>query len=464
MMRRLDVPEWWRRIERSAWVLPAAALVALALIGVNETGYQQARKTLGRLVQMAQVRLDLNLVLRRSADAESGQRGFLLTGRQEYLEPFSEAQQDLDEALKRLEAQYRDRDEPTASHMLGELDGAVRAKLQEMSESIRLQVEGRPDDARQLMLTDIGRTQMQDVRRLSEQLVGVENEHIRVGIERIYAGLQVNRLGVGALTLLGLFALAMYLRRSRALSAQRREQQRLLEAERDRLEVEVRRRTEQLTELAAHLQTAREDERYRLARELHDELGALLTAAKLDAARIKPKLAGAAPEVLDRLAHLTQTLNSGIALKRRIIEDLRPSSLTNLGLVPALEIHTREVSERLEIPVRVSLEPVSLSASAQLTAYRLVQEGLTNVAKYAKARQVDVRLATEGGWARIEVQDDGIGFDANSRPASTHGLLGMRYRVEAERGQFQVHSSPGGGTRLVALLPLQPQTEDATAV
>ena len=104
-----------------------------------------------------------------------------------------------------------------------------------------------------------------------------------------------------------------------------------MQAERDRLEIDVARRTAQLTELTQHLQTAREDERNRLARNLHDELGALLTSAKLDAARIKSRLAGMAPEALERLAHLVETLNASIALGRSIIEDLRPSTLGQPG-------------------------------------------------------------------------------------------------------------------------------------
>jgi len=106
----------------------------------------------------------------------------------------------------------------------------------------------------------------------------------------------------------------------------------------------VRDRTTSLANLATYLQQVREDERGHLARELHDELGSLLTAAKLDVARLKSRLGDQAPEALQRLQHLTETLNRGIALKRRIVEDLRPSSLSNLGLLPSLEILTREFS------------------------------------------------------------------------------------------------------------------------
>ena len=140
--------------------------------------------------------------------------------------------------------------------------------------------------------------------------------------------------------------------------------------ERDRLEGEVAARTAQLKELAQHLQTMREDERSRLARELHDELGALLTAAKLDVARLKSRLgASATPDAAERLAHLNETLNGGIALKRRIIEDLRPSSLSNLGLVAALEILLREFAARSEIAVdRQSRAGRASSPAAQLTS------------------------------------------------------------------------------------------------
>ena len=124
-----------------------------------------------------------------------------------------------------------------------------------------------------------------------------------------------------------------------------------LRFERDRLEVEVERRTRDITQIANHLQTAREDERSSLARELHDELGGLLTAAKLDVARMRSRLAAAPPEVLERMMHLVKTLDEGIALKRRIIEDLRPSSLSNLGLKAALEILCTEFAERSELEV-----------------------------------------------------------------------------------------------------------------
>jgi signal transduction histidine kinase len=303
------------------------------------------------------------------------------------------------------------------------------------------------------LLTNIGKEKMDTIRALANQLLALETAQVAKDRESVNQTLLLNRLGVTAMTALSLLALFMYLRQTAALDRQRAEQQDVVQAERDRLEVEVAARTAQLRELALHLQTVREDERSHLARELHDELGALLTAAKLDAARLRSRLGPTTPEVTERMSHLNEALNSGIALKRRIIEDLRPSSLSNLGLVPALENLARDFSSRMELPVECDLHPVSLSPSADLTVYRLVQEAMTNIAKYAKASRVWIRLAAHDGRVEVVVRDDGVGFDTTMPRLTAHGLLGMKFRVESEHGQMTIESASGRGTTIVATLP-----------
>jgi signal transduction histidine kinase len=251
----------------------------------------------------------------------------------------------------------------------------------------------------------------------------------------------------------GLLAFYLYLRQTTALESAGEQQQKVLQQERDLLERQVRERTATLAELATHLQLVREEERGHLARELHDELGALLTAAKLDVARLKSRLGTQSPEVSQRLQHLTESLNSGIALKRRIIEDLRPSSLSNLGLTASLEILAREFSERSGVEITTGLEPVELDESSQLTVYRLVQESLTNVGKYAEAKQVDISVRNYGNHVEVDIKDNGKGFNTAEVRPSTHGLAGMRHRVEAAGGRLTVSSAPGSGTRISAVLP-----------
>jgi signal transduction histidine kinase len=266
--------------------------------------------------------------------------------------------------------------------------------------------------------------------------------------------LQLNRAGIGMLVLLGLIWLALYLRQTTQLDAEREARSHELRAQRDHLEREVARRTRDLTEIATHLQTVREDERSHLARELHDELGGLLTAAKLDLARVKSRLREAGPEVAERIVHLTRALDAGIALQRRIIEDLRPSTLATLGLKSTLEVLCRDFAARTDIDVHTAVADLPLAPGVQLSVYRLVQESLTNVSRYAQASLVDVRLVKEGDQAVLSVDDDGIGFDPAQVRSGARGLAGMRFRVQSEGGQLELRSAPGEGTTVTARLPL----------
>jgi signal transduction histidine kinase len=443
-----------QRLRRSAFAFPLAVLVAGLMVLISELGYHQSANQLGSLVERGQARLQLMRLVRRMADAESGQRGYLLTGRADYLTPYRFASADVQDSLQQLRRLYGSGGDSDGLATITQLDTHARSKLSEMDEVLSLYNAGRQQSARELTASGIGRDEMVSIRAAVDALMARQNADVARGLAYIFDTLQLNRVGVAALTAISLLVLGMYLRQRHQGDEERVAQQRQLRAERDRLEVEVASRTAELTDLARHLETAREDERARLARDLHDELGALLTAAKLDVARMRPKLAQEAPDLVPRLTHLVETLNSGIALKRRIIEDLRPSTLSNLGLLPALEILCAEAAERLGLPVRTTLAAVPLTASGDLTAFRLVQEALNNIAKHAQARLVTVQVAAAGSEARIVVTDDGLGFDAGQVGLARHGLVGMRYRVQAEGGRLQVQSAPGQGTRIEAWLPL----------
>jgi signal transduction histidine kinase len=447
-------------VKRSPLVLPLACIAAVAMVFISEGSYWRSVGTLDDLGAIGNARTSIQQLAQGVLDAESGQRGYLLTGRTEYLRPYEGALKRINESFNYLDVYY---DDPQSKATLEQLHALIRAKLSELSETIRVQDEGKTDLAKELVLSDIGKEKMEAIRSLGAQLLARETFSVAIGRSEIYRTLMVSRIGVTMLTALSLLGLVMYLRQSSALERQQQEQQRLVQAERDRLEAEVARRTAQLTELTRHLQTAREDERKRLARDLHDELGALLTSAKLDAARIRSRLAGTAPEAQERLVHLVGTLNSGIALKRRIIEDLRPSALSNLGLVATLDILTREFAEQSGVQMHCTLEPVKLEDVGDLVIYRLVQEAITNISKYAKASQVWVSLTSKDGQINVLVRDDGVGFDTATQPPSAHGLVGMRYRVEAEGGTMTVVSAPGQGTSIVVSLPESTQAELAAA-
>ena len=446
----------------SPFALPLAAVAALAMFLISESSYQEAASTMVDLGSQGQARTNIQVLWRSLTDAETGQRGYLLTSRREYLKPYVAAQASVAETLTWLNDYYSA--DADTDQLMKQVAKASRDKLAELAETLKLHDQGKEESWRALLLTNIGQEQMDAVRTLSQRLLDKQATRIAAARESLSQTLLLNRIGVTTMTALSLLALGMYLRQTTALVRQREEQRRLIQIERDQLGSEVLQRTEQLTDLARHLQTVREDERHRLARELHDELGALLTAAKLDVARLKSRLGEVSPEVAERLKHLSEGLNSGIALKRRIIEDLRPSSLSNLGLVAALDILVREWGARSETRVDAEFEPVSLSASGELTVYRFVQEALTNVTKYAHATEVQVRLDAENGNVRVSVRDNGVGFDTAAPRTSAHGLLGMRYRLESEGGQLQMQSSPASGTLIRAELPeIAPSGEHESA-
>lgn len=441
----------WLAPPKMAVSLLLAALAALAVVGINEAGYRQSSRALADIGEAQKVRSTLNQLLQNMLDAETGQRGYLLTGEASYRQPYDLAVKQVDGNLAALRQLYAGR--AAERVRLAELSKHVLRKIAEMDMSVRLRQDGKEDAWKFVMTTDVGREEMESIRKTAGELIELSNKTLHDGQVQVMKSLRLARIGTAIVALAALAAFFLYLRQTHALRSIGERQQEALQRERNALEDEVRERTASLAELATHLQDVRETERGYLARELHDELGSLLTAAKLDVARLKSRLLDT-PDATQRLQHLTELLNSGIALKRRIIEDLRPSSLSNLGLVASLEILGREFSERSGIPVQMALEPVTMDESRQLTIYRMVQESLTNISKYAEATEATIVLKNYGNHAVVEVADNGKGFDPQRIRASTHGLAGMRHRVEAARGKLTIASTPGRGTRVSAMLPM----------
>ena len=216
-----------------------------------------------------------------------------------------------------------------------------------------------------------------------------------------------------------------------------------------------------LRRFTASLVEAREAERRRIARELHDELGQRLTVLKMALAIPKGSAATGLP--VEHLASMIEMIDETAAAVRRIAADLRPAMLDDLGLNAAVEWLVKDWSRRMGVPVDLQLEaedpPIGDSASTAL--YRMVQETLTNIARHAQATQVTVALRCQPDAVTLTVQDNGVGLSAEHalRPAA-HGLLGMRERCQMLGGHIDIVTAQGGGVRVTVQLPL-PST-DAT--
>ena len=214
---------------------------------------------------------------------------------------------------------------------------------------------------------------------------------------------------------------------------------------------------EALSRLSAHLQTAREEERARIAREIHDELGGSLTGVKMDVARLRRVGSAGSDEWLAQVETVTAALDETVRTVRRIATDLRPAILDDFGLVAAIEWQLREFQTRSGITceLRTGLEEVALDRDGATAIFRVFQETLTNVARHAQATQVRVALYEQPGGLVLQVSDNGRGFTpAEQGQAKTFGLVGMRERVRMLAGQLDILGAEGGGATIRLLVPM----------
>jgi signal transduction histidine kinase len=215
------------------------------------------------------------------------------------------------------------------------------------------------------------------------------------------------------------------------------------------------RQADEVSSLSSFLQTDHEREKANLARELHHQLGGILTPAKMDLSWMQARL-GDDPMYAQRLARLSALIDQEIDLKRRIIEDLHPSLLDHLGLAAAVQWYVDETCGAANIGCRVTIAKLErLPSDLEIALYRVVQESVTNVVRHAKAKNVELVVERNDKGLRVAICDDGVGIEDMDRARKlSHGLTGMTQRMRAVRGTLDIRSRQGGGTRVEAFLPI----------
>ena len=213
---------------------------------------------------------------------------------------------------------------------------------------------------------------------------------------------------------------------------------------------------EERSAFAAAALAIREEEKSRVARELHDELAQTLTALKMDTTWVRENTASAAPEVHRKLEEMLSLLDGAVAATRRIAADLRPLLLDDLGLAPAIEWLAGNFEQRHGIGCRLTIdEELDLKEPYATAVFRIVQESLVNVAKHARASTAFVTIVLESSELEVTVQDNGSGFDTGApRPRGSLGLMGLRERVQLLNGTLHLESGPGQGTCVRARIPV----------
>lgn len=213
-----------------------------------------------------------------------------------------------------------------------------------------------------------------------------------------------------------------------------------------------------MRELAAHLETVREEEKAHIAREVHDELGQVLTVLKLETSMCELGFAYLDPALAQRLESIKRLIAQLFQRVRDVATALRPPIL-DAGIASAVEWQARRFEERSGVACLVEVPecPPALGNAKAIGLFRILQESLTNVMRHARAQTVSVQLQLEGEMLCLRVSDDGCGFaDAARSAGSSFGLVGMRERVQMLGGQLCIDSQPGEGTTITARVPLDP--------
>ncbi len=438
------------------------ALLALALLinigALLRVDSQVAKLDLARAstLQSRNVMSEILAVQSMLYEAESAQRGYLYTDSIAYTTPLNENIVEIPLRLAKLREMVADNS--PQQKLIEQIQKIAQERINLFNKSVALQQIGEKDAARNIVMSDQGKKLTEAIDAEVSRFLTQENVLLQERRQN-WTDIQLDmRWGFAAifivnalLLLAGAVTIMRDMARKRLALVQLDEHAAVLASE-------VAMRAAELRALSAHLLRVQEDERRTIARELHDELGGTLSAVKMDIVMGRDAAAKRSDEKsVARLARAHTAIDSAIQFTRRMIEDLRPTLLDNLGFEAALRSMTEQFTERTGCTCVISLPEgeLNLTPAQSTTLYRICQEALTNVMKYAKAKQVTISLTRDDAQWKLLLADDGVGLAATQQHRSmSHGLIGMRERLVALGGTFDIRGDAGQGTKLNATFPV----------
>jgi signal transduction histidine kinase len=432
-------------------------VASLAVAVYAELGFRRLEAANRQVAASLEMQTTLFELLTLIVDAETGQRGYLLTGRDEYLQPYTAAAPKIESAMQRLRELLVTHGTVAQRDALGRINGLVGKKIAELESTIALRQGGDATTAQALIDTGMGRRTMDSIRAEVDGMTATHKRQLDEATRRWATDIDFARLSMEALTAFTVLLLVLVWMLTRRETQYREERRLSMQEDKQRLEGLVEERTAALSELSNHLQVVREDEKSKLARDLHDELGGIMVSAKMDVAWVEKRLKATDPEAASKLARAQQALDDGVQIKRRIIEELRPTLLDNLGLSAALEWQVHEICDAagLKSTIETPSDDTVIPPTVAIALYRILQEALTNIVKYARAKNVNVDLAVSSDNVSLVIEDDGVGIpDKAQTDKLSHGIAGMRQRVRALRGEFSIERGADGGTVIEVNIPL----------
>jgi signal transduction histidine kinase len=421
------------------------------LTGAGQERLQEASERLQKSAQREHLIDQLQIGVSRSVAA---QRSFLLTGDQKFLNNYDAYVAEVEPRLERLQSAYTGSDPDLAG--MRTLHVLIGKRLADLAMIVAIQKSQGTSAAIALIKTSVGSETGEAINDVLEQLRERESAEHGAAEDHWSRSLTLSRWitvtgTIFNMLLVGIAARLVYLdlRRRTLQTAELRDQKLQLEREAEE-------RNRELIELSTHLQNVSEREKAALARELHDELGGLLVGARMDLSWAEQHLARDDPDMKQRLHRVQQNLSAGVDLKRRIIEELRPTLLDNVGLFAALRWQLKETcgSAGLKCTEAYPDEEPKFTSEAAIALFRIAQEAFTNILKHAEAASVDLTLGLDGDAIVMRISDDGKGIPASRLTAiGSHGLASMRHRVRALGGRLDVRSPASGGTILLVRIP-----------
>lgn len=446
----------WRTIA----MLTAALLISIASIIFNDNWILSIARQ-DALISQIKINIDiLNTSRTHLYSAESSQRGYLLTQRSEYLALYktalSEAKRNIrtiaDLANKNLAHQPQDNEYKA----LIATTASLEAKADAMAMVLAFIENGKLDDAKQVMDSDQEILNMQSFMLNTQLLIDAQSKQLDALLAERNSTMMMARVSliVGAIVLILLVVLVI---KQLLIEISTKSNLQKLLVEHNKINDEkLAQQAATLNNLAFEYLSNVEQERHQLSRELHDEMGAILTATKMDVAWVMKKLKDDAPDIVDKLRKTNTYIDQGINIKRDIVERLHPSIIRTLGFWPALRLLIEDAAERNEWKLTLNFPEATpkVDDTVSLIAYRIVQESLNNSSKYAHASLVFIDIAVDGKTLKLVIKDNGVGFDVGVLESRSHGLAGMRHRVTSIGGRFEISSSPDSGTVTRIQLPI----------
>jgi len=447
----------WMRNRSWAIAMTVAIVITVGGLVILETARERIAAEYESALEARDVTVQLSTLESQLARLRAYQSDFLLTKQTASAQAYCASAARLRQTAQQLNLYYQRREAGSAelasfTQIMSLIDariGAGAAALQQAApQPLGLAAcgtagDGRPVDA---ALVDSTLSLLRDN----------ESNRAQHSLDASRADQRISTLCAAALSALNIVLFILLFRNLGIQIDRQARVQRQLITQQEELDQLVTERTRQLEALGWHLQAVSENEKTQLARELHDELGAILTASKMDVAWANRKLKDSEPAISEKLARALANLDQGIALKRRIIEDMRPTVLANFGLVTALRTLADEAAQRNNwtLDLQLPADDIQLDEQTEIALFRVAQESLTNAAKYAHASRVAIGLRVEDTQVALSIADNGVGImPADLKRTHTHGLLGMRQRVAARGGHFDIHRGVPDGTDIHVVMP-----------